>query len=164
MRSSSSNSGPVHSPNTKSSGPVPQRAYQRLQSRIEFPQEHQSPGVREATSNQWWQTRRKLYEPFTNPPKSPSGMTFHRKMLPSTSGGRRVDTFNREFRVRLSRIIALSCSSICFSSARMESMLISRTIAVRGNASGVMRCLEIPSTHTSGDVKSRLWRLRIRCW
>ena len=163
-RSSSSNPRVEDLSNTRSSGPVPQRAYRRFQSSIEFPQEHQSSGVRDATSNQWWQTRRKLYEPSTSPPKSPSGMAFHPKMLLSISGGRRVDTFNSEFRVRLSRIIALSCSSICFSSARMESMLISQTIAVCENASGVMGCLKIPSTHTGGDVRSRLWRLRTRCW
>jgi len=95
---------------------------------MELPQKFQSPGVREATSNQWRQTRRKLCERFGNPLKSPFGMTFQRKMLPSISGGRRVEMFNKEFRVRLSWITAHSYSSICFSNARMDSRLISRSI------------------------------------
>ena len=101
-----------------------------LQSGIKLPRKYQSSGVRDATSNQWRQTRRKLYESSDNPPKSPSGITFHRKMFPRISGGRRVETFDREFRVRLSWIMAFSCSSICSSNARMESRLISRSIAV----------------------------------
>ena len=149
-RSLSSNSRSVRLSSTRSSGPVPQRAHRRFQSSIEFPQERQSPGARDATSNQWWQTRRKLYDPFNNPPKSPSGMTFQRKTLTSISGGRRVDTFNSEFRVRFSWIMAFSCSSICFSKARMESRLFSRAIAVRGSASGIV---ESPR----GPVYSR-WR------
>ena len=51
--------------------------------------------------------------------------------------------------------MALSCSSICFSKARMESTLISRTIAVRGIAPRVMECLGDPSTCIDGDVRSR---------
>lgn len=78
-----------------------------------------------ATSNQWWQMRSKLYEPFGNPPKSPLyGMMFR-------LGWGRVDTFNREFRARLSRIMAFRCSAICLFNARMDSRLISRSIAVR---------------------------------
>ena len=108
-RSSSFNPRVEDLSNTRSSGPVPQRAYRRLQSSIEFPQEHQSSGVCDATSNQRWQTRRKLYEPFTSPPKSPSGMAFHPKMLLSISGGRRVDTFNSKTRTsRADHSIAVS--------------------------------------------------------
>ena len=154
-RSSSFNLRAKELSNTRSSGPVPQRAYRRFQSSIEFPQEHQNSGVCDATSNQWWQTRRKLYEPFTSLPKSPSGVTFHPKMLPSISGGRRVDTFNSEFRVRFSWIMAFLCSSICFSSARMESRLISRSIAVGGSTSGIMKCHDVPSTHIDGEARSR---------
>ena len=103
--------------NTRSSGTVRQRMCRCVQSPIELPQKLQSSGVHEATSNQWWQTRRKLYEPIGSPPKSPSGMTLQQKMLPSISGDRRMEMFNRELRARLSCIIAFSWpsrSSICF--------------------------------------------------
>ena len=79
-------------------------------------------------------------------------MTFQRKMLPSISGGRRVDTFNKEFRVRLSRIIAFSYSSICLSNARMELRLISRSIAIRKIASGAVGWFEVSSTHIGDDT------------
>ena len=131
-RRGSSNSGPLQPTEltTRSSEGYPRREWRLLQSCIVLPQKHQSSGVRDATSPQWWQTRRKLYESSDSPPKSPSGITFHRKMFPRISGGRRVETFNREFRARLSWIMAFSCSSICLSNARMESRLISRSIAI----------------------------------
>ena len=156
-RSLSSKSRPVPygpSSSTRSIGAVPQRAYRCIQSCIVLPQKHQSSGVRDATSSQWWQTRRKLYEPLGSPPKSPSGMTFQRKIAPSISGGR-VDTFKKEFRVRLSRIMAPSCSLIWLSNARMASRLISRSIAVYETALGVMECLSASPTHIDGDVSSR---------
>ena len=103
---------------TRSSEEYPQGGYRLLQSGIKFLRRYQSSGVRDATLNQWRQTRRKLYESSYSPPKSPSGITFHRKTFPRISGGRRVVTFNREFWVRLCWIMALSCSSICSSNAR----------------------------------------------
>lgn len=45
-------------------------------------------------------------ETFGNSPKCPSGMTFQQKKLARISGGRRVDTVDKEFRVRLSWIMA----------------------------------------------------------
>ena len=88
-----------------------------------------------------------MYEPFGTSPKSPSRMAFQQKILPSISGGRRADTFNREFRVRFSWIKAFSCSSICFSNACIELRLISRSIAVRTTASIVVEWLEVSYSH-----------------
>ena len=97
-----------------------------------------------------------MYEPFDSPPKYPSGMTLHRKMFPSISGGRRVDTVNKELRVRLSRIMALSCSPICFSNASIESRLISRTILFEKPRQKVRNGIEVLLTHIDGDISLRL--------
>jgi len=43
-----------------------------------------------------------------------------------------MDMFNNEFRVRLSLIMSPLPSSICFSKARIESMLVSRPILALG--------------------------------
>ena len=48
--------------------------------------------------------RRELYEPFNNPMNSPSGMVVRWEIPPSISGGRTVDTFNKELQARLSWI------------------------------------------------------------
>ena len=96
-----------------------------------------------------------MYKTTDSPRKSPSGMTFQRKMLPRTSGGRRVDTFNNEFRARLSRIMALSCSWICFSNASMELRLISRSIAVRETRQELRNDLEGSSTHVDSNISSQ---------
>jgi hypothetical protein len=52
------------------------------------------------------------------------------KTYPRTSGGTRVNTFNNEFRARLSLTVSPLPSLICFSKARIESMLTSRPILV----------------------------------
>ena len=158
-RSASRSSSPKssHPFITKSTGPVLQRVCRCFQSSTEAPQKLQSSGVREATSNQWWQTRRKLNEPLHNPANSLYGMMFRLKTFPSISGGR-VETFNREFRVRLSWIMVFPwppCSSICFSNARMESIFFSRSIAVRRISSGVVGFLEVSLTYSDGDVTSQ---------
>jgi len=56
---------------------IPERRCHRFQSFRLLPQEVHSSGVRRATWDQWWQTRRKLYEPFGIPPKwgSPASVT-----------------------------------------------------------------------------------------
>lgn len=61
---------------------------------------------------------------------------------------------------RLSRIVALSCSTICFSKASMESRLISLSIAVGETASGAAEGLEVPPTHKGDDPSSRLKGVR----
>ena len=111
-------------PSTRSSGAVPEWRCQRAQLAGVLPQKLQTSGVCKATSNQWWQTNRKLRDPFSNPSKMSLRETFHRKILPSTSGGS-LETFSSEFRARLSLIMALSCSLICSSRARMDSMFVS---------------------------------------
>ena len=144
------------SSNTRSSGTCPQRECYWFQSCTVLSQKLQSSGICDANSNQRCQTRRKSYEFFDSSPKSPSGgMTFQWKIPPSISGGRRVDTFNKELRVRLSRIIALSCSSICLSNGRMESRSIFRSIVICKTASGAVECLSVSFTHTDGDVSLR---------
>ena len=138
------------------SGAVLQRACRRFQSRIELPQKPQRLGVFEATRYQWWQTGRKLCEASGSGPKSPSGMTFRWKILPSISGGS-FDTLNNEFRARLSWIISPSCSPICSSNARMESRSTSRSIAVWGTSRELRNGLEGVCTHVCGVVCSLRW-------
>jgi hypothetical protein len=133
---SSKSSRPVCCPSTRSSGAVLQRACRRAQFSLKLSQKPKSPGIPKATWSQWWQTMRKLCEAVDSPPKAPYGMTFQRKMLPSTSGGR-VGTSNEEFRTRLSRMMALPCSWVCFSNARVESRFASRSIAVWKTVLGV---------------------------
>jgi len=77
--------------NTRSSGVVGYRRCRSVQSCKLFPQKPQSSGVREATSSQWWQTSRKLWDPSSNWPVSPT-VTFQRKISP---GGLRVATWIR---------------------------------------------------------------------
>ena len=56
--------------------------------------------------------------------------------------------------------MALSCSTICFSNASVESRLISLSIAVGETASGAAEGLEVPPTHEGDDSSSRLKGVR----
>ena len=65
-------------------------------------------------------------------------------MYPRISGGTRVDMFNNEFRARLSLITSPLPISICFSKARIESMLVSRPMLMSArvrNAKCIGICL-----------------------
>ena len=61
-----------HPSKMRSRAEIPERRYHRFQSLRLLPQELHSAGMRRATWNQWWQTRRKLYEPSGIPARSGS--------------------------------------------------------------------------------------------
>jgi hypothetical protein len=93
------------------------------------------------------------------PPTSPSGMTFQWKMLPSTSGGKRGETFSKEFRARLSWMMALSRScEICFSNTRMQSRLASLGPLLSGKPSQELgNNFEGLSTYCDDNEVYSLW-------